>query len=222
MSLNDHHDSDNSPAGMSGTPSKPGTSDGSGAPTLDVTVDLNFTWEGALPALLAVITDGTSEGQSLARPQLQLMAAAADIGHEALSSLAMLAASGAITSSDMLGLLSKARQTAAKNRQPSAPSEDAATARDLALLDADEVKGDADDADADADADDEVRVFGMLAKRYCNKDLPLEICYSARGFYIGTCEDGLPCSRESQEYWVRREQATKALESGDWTQKPDV
>ena len=62
---------------------------------------------------------------------------------------------------------------------------------------------------------------GMLAAA-AGKAFPLEVCKSAGGFYIGTLdEEGAPFTRESREYWPRREQAETALAKGLWTQKPN-
>ena len=62
---------------------------------------------------------------------------------------------------------------------------------------------------------------GMLAEA-AGKAFPLEVCKSAAGFYLGTLsEDGAPFTRESIEYWRKREQAEAALTSGRWTQKPN-
>ena len=62
--------------------------------------------------------------------------------------------------------------------------------------------------------------FGRLALALGQR-LPLQICKSAAGFYLGTTDaDGAPFSRESVEYWPRREQADRALTAGRWTQKP--
>lgn len=62
---------------------------------------------------------------------------------------------------------------------------------------------------------------GMLAAA-AGKAFALEVCKSAAGFYIGTLdEDGAPFTRESREYWSRREQAETALAKGLWTQKPN-
>jgi hypothetical protein len=41
-------------------------------------VDITPTWEATLPLLLAVITDGTPEGQAVAREELTRMARIAD------------------------------------------------------------------------------------------------------------------------------------------------
>jgi len=46
--------------------------------TPTVTVDITPTWAGILPALIAVIRDGTPEGQRAAVTELQRMAQAAD------------------------------------------------------------------------------------------------------------------------------------------------
>jgi hypothetical protein len=52
--------------------------------------------------------------------------------------------------------------------------------------------------------------------------LPLEVCKSAAGFYLGTLdENGAPFSRESKQYWPTRREAERALTSRDWTQRPD-
>ena len=61
---------------------------------------------------------------------------------------------------------------------------------------------------------------GCLALQYCNKRLPLKIL-KTRAYYIGTVDedDGLPCSRESVEYFETAAQAQKALLTGNWTQK---
>lgn len=63
------------------------------------------------------------------------------------------------------------------------------------------------------------RVFGQLAWKFCKVNLKLEVLKSNAGFYIGTARDGMPCSRESLEYFSTFEQATTALTSGNWTQK---
>ncbi len=60
---------------------------------------------------------------------------------------------------------------------------------------------------------------GMLAMRI-GKDLPLEILKSHAGYYIGTSENGIPCSRESIEYFVSFPDAEQALKHGTWIQKP--
>lgn len=62
--------------------------------------------------------------------------------------------------------------------------------------------------------------YGCLALEYCNKRLPLTVLKTTRGYYIGTENvDGLPCSRESQEYFDEEAKAQKALLTGNWTQK---
>lgn len=61
--------------------------------------------------------------------------------------------------------------------------------------------------------------YGRLAHRVDGRRAALEVLYSARGYYIGTSENGLPYSRESSEYWTTAEQAQLALDEGRWTQK---
>lgn len=69
-------------------------------------------------------------------------------------------------------------------------------------------------------ADDEERgPFGMLAA-YAGRRLPLQVCRSAAGFFIGTLTaEGEPCSRESREYWRDRVKAEAALKNSAWTQR---
>lgn len=65
------------------------------------------------------------------------------------------------------------------------------------------------------------QAFGWLAAQ-SGRVLPLQVCRSRAGYYIGTCDEtGAPYSRESLDYWLRPEQATVALQNGSWTQKPD-
>jgi hypothetical protein len=60
---------------------------------------------------------------------------------------------------------------------------------------------------------------GYLAKQVFNLDLPVQVCHSAAGFYIGTMhpDDG-PFSRESNEYFPTKQLAEEALASGNWSQ----
>ncbi|MCC6716308.1 MAG: hypothetical protein IT555_00325 [Acetobacteraceae bacterium] len=63
--------------------------------------------------------------------------------------------------------------------------------------------------------------FGKLAAQ-CGQRLPLQVCQSRAGFYVGTLDaDGLPYSRESVEYWPRRAPADKALSTGTFTQRAE-
>lgn len=60
---------------------------------------------------------------------------------------------------------------------------------------------------------------GYLARKFGHMNLPLQVCSSAAGFYIGTLEDGFPFSRESHEYWKNYEEAEEALKNGEWQQR---
>lgn len=63
--------------------------------------------------------------------------------------------------------------------------------------------------------------FGLLALSIGQR-LPLQVCRSAAGFYVGTLDrDGLPVSRESVEYWRKPAAAAQALRAGTWTQRPE-
>ncbi|WP_353618367.1 hypothetical protein [Paracidovorax avenae] len=63
--------------------------------------------------------------------------------------------------------------------------------------------------------------FGLMAEQYGER-FPLEVCRSQAGFYLGTYSDSGPFTRESVEYWRKREQAEKALATGNWTQRYDM
>lgn len=63
--------------------------------------------------------------------------------------------------------------------------------------------------------------YGHLAAKNGEK-LPLQVLKSAKGFYIGTCNEEGPVSRESEEYWASQDSAEKALHGVDghlWTQR---
>lgn len=61
--------------------------------------------------------------------------------------------------------------------------------------------------------------YGLLALSIGQR-LPLQVCRSAAGFYVGTLDaEGLPVSRESVEYWRKPEAAAEALHKGHWTQR---
>ncbi|WP_422824375.1 hypothetical protein [Xenorhabdus bharatensis] len=69
------------------------------------------------------------------------------------------------------------------------------------------------------EAEMNIAPIGVLALQYCHKQLPLAVLQSRAGFYIGTMEAGVPCSRESTEYFASREQAELALQQGRWAQR---
>jgi hypothetical protein len=61
--------------------------------------------------------------------------------------------------------------------------------------------------------------FGRLALACAGVKLPLQVCSTRAGYYLGTYDDEGPCSRESVEYWPEHSQAAHALASGSWTQR---
>lgn len=63
--------------------------------------------------------------------------------------------------------------------------------------------------------------IGQLAKEYCNRELPLQVMKTNAGYYIGTCSDEGPCSRESAEYWRHHSDAQEALDNGTFTQRDE-
>lgn len=64
-----------------------------------------------------------------------------------------------------------------------------------------------------------MRKTGKLAKEWCGVTLPLQVCSSGAGFYIGCMDEGGPVSRESAEYWETAEQAQASLDADNWIQK---
>lgn len=60
---------------------------------------------------------------------------------------------------------------------------------------------------------------GQLCYRWSRVELPLSVCQSAAGFYIGCERDNQPYSRESVEYYRTPELAQEALDTGAWTQR---
>jgi len=62
--------------------------------------------------------------------------------------------------------------------------------------------------------------YGWLAAEFGKRRLPLQVCQSAAGFYLGTKEENQPFSRKSVESWRTREEANEALLSQrKWTQR---
>ena len=63
-------------------------------------------------------------------------------------------------------------------------------------------------------------MIGKLAFEVSAEAAKVQPLQSGAGWYLGTLdEDGLPLSRESVEYFASESEATRALESGAWTQR---
>lgn len=64
---------------------------------------------------------------------------------------------------------------------------------------------------------------GQLAHEIMGVRLPLEVLPAARGYYLGTCNEAGPVSRESAEYWPTFDDAQAALDRGPdaWTQRDE-
>jgi hypothetical protein len=63
------------------------------------------------------------------------------------------------------------------------------------------------------------QAYGLLAQELLHLELPLQVCESESGYYIGTnCPQDGPISRESEEYYPTRDAAQAALDTGRWTQ----
>lgn len=150
-------------------------------------------WVEALPLFLALLESGTHEGKRQAREQLRQMARVADLGALAVERLGQL---GDIAFVEV--------QLAAAGVCRAAATNDPRRS-ELSL--------------GTTQAVDAARPVAQIASAALGRPVPLEICYSARGFYLGTYVDAEPNSRESVEYWHKREEAEAAMASGRWTQK---
>lgn len=153
-------------------------------------------WVEAFPLFLALLESGTHEGKRQAREQLRQMARVADLGALAVKRL------------DQLGdsvFVEVQMAAAGVCRAAATDDQHDPRQRELKLC--------------AAQAVDAARPMAQIASATLGRPVPLEICYSAAGFYLGTYVDAEPYSRESVEYWRKREEAAAALASGRWTQK---
>ncbi|WP_247664572.1 hypothetical protein [Ideonella alba] len=166
------------------------------------TIDLGLrSWDEAVRLLLAAHLHATAEGQRMVETHLVRMAQIADLAQNAVALLDRLPdAAMAPLGKHWTQLRGALLQRALTLSGPASPT---------VSRPAPETQGEA-----------QRPPLGLLAQR-SGQDLPLEICYSAAGFYLGTYNDEGPYTRESQEYWPQREQAQRALDTGHWTQRSD-
>ena len=62
-------------------------------------------------------------------------------------------------------------------------------------------------------------MLGVLAKRWCDLELEVQVLRNGNGtYYLGTY-DGEPISRESQEYYRTCDEAEYALKNNTFTQR---
>lgn len=62
-------------------------------------------------------------------------------------------------------------------------------------------------------------MIGKLAKEMLGVELLVTVLESRAGFYLGTQDNGVRVSRESEEYFTDRNVAEAALRSGKFTQR---
>ncbi len=155
------------------------------------------TWIATLPPTLAVYESGTPVGRSLAKQNLQRMAELADLAVHAVMTLERIVTEDHVRGSDVSMVMAEARRLSNARPADNSPDHHAAA----------------------SPSGEAARTCGVLAKKLSNLELPLDICYNTRGFYIGTYCDGLPYTRESEEFWPRRELVAEAMQTGDWTQR---
>lgn len=184
-----HQSRTTSPATVALGSHAPGTHDGAGQ-----YIDIGPRgWVEALPLFLALLENGLREGKRQAREQLRQMARLADLGALAVERL------------DQLG-----DKAFVEAQFAAAGLCGAAAANDTRQVELDLR------ADSTAGA---TRPVARIAAAALGRPVPLEVCYSAAGFYLGTYVDNEPYSRESAEYWTTREAAEAALAGGQWTQR---
>ena len=165
------------------------------SPLLSIPIELN--WTSSLMSLLAVYESGTPKGRSLAKQNLQRMAEVADLAFNAVKTIERIVTERHVRDDDVMQVVADAKRLSNAHPCDNTP-EHAATP---------------------SPTGDVAVACGKVARHLSDLELPLDICYCARGFYIGTFCDAQPYTRESEEYWPRREMAAEALKTGAWTQR---
>jgi hypothetical protein len=59
-------------------------------------------------------------------------------------------------------------------------------------------------------------VVGFVAHQFGKRELPIQVCESGAGFYLGTLVNGSPFSRESVGYYPTATAAADALRTHSW------
>ena len=155
------------------------------------------TWVASLLPSLAVYESGSPKGRSLAKQNLRRMAEMADLAFSAVKTIERMVAEEHAHGDDVSLVMAEARRLSDSRPADNSPEHHVAHSP---LVDGH-------------------RSYGVLAKRMSNLELPLDVCYCARGFYLGTFCDAQPYLRESEEFWQRRELAIEAMRTGQWTQR---
>lgn len=158
---------------------------------------LELSWASSLAPLLAIYEAGSPEKRGPARLNLQRMAEVADLAFNAVRTIERMVTEHSAWDNDVLQVFLEAQRL------------NDALGSDLSL---DRIEGVLPSCEASV-------LCGVLAKRRSQLDLPLDVCYGVRGYYIGTFCDAQPYTRESEEHWSRRELAATALKNEDWTQR---
>jgi hypothetical protein len=163
-------------------------------------------WADTWPALQALLCDGNEIGREYAKREMKRMAEAADLATEVLDGV--LAFLDTLGDDQKLTLPPLLRALLNRDRLPDTACTGQESRADMAI----------EERDAASAVPLRRARVGQLAKAAGHR-LPLEVLYSAAGFYIGTCLEGMPYSRESAEYFRRREAAENALANDTWTQR---
>ena len=155
------------------------------------------TWVASLGPILAVYQSGTPKGSWLAKQNLQRMAELADLATSAVQTLERIVCDDHVRGDDISQVLADGKR----------------------LCNAKPADNTIDHHSSPSPAGEVSAEFGLLAKRLSSLELPLDVCYCARGFYVGTFCDAQPYTRESEEYWQRRELVVDAMRNHTWTQR---
>lgn len=162
------------------------------ASTTSLTVDLSLTWQGVLPVLLRLLTDGNSVGVAYARTELERMAKCADLATDAVNELTPNVRAAPPNVERLGQLLWRASEL----------QRNTATA-----------------ADVTPKAETPI---GQLASQAGKRLPVQVCCSGAGYYVGTHDEQGLPFSRESAEYWPTAEAAESALADGTWSQRTNA
>lgn len=168
------------------------------------------TWEDAINPMLTAHLYGTPAGRKTMQAHLAHMARFADLAYAAVALLNRRREIGAEQWERQAGELVVLAKVLADN----APSSDLDDAHLAASTPASPAP-----ASIDGHTVKDVPQYGRLARQLTHEAFELEVCYCAAGFYLGTVRDNQPFTRESVEYWPRRELASTALATGRWKQR---
>jgi hypothetical protein len=185
----------------------------SGSMTIDIAPR---KWVDVLTLFEALTVSGDAQGKRIAHEQLTIMAQTADMAAPAIQRLSELG-EDAFLYATVVPLYRETRKRVTA-QQAGHAHESAGADSGAGALGGRGVQG----ASAAPMAAPVAAPVAVLASAAAGCTVLLEVCYSAAGFYLGTYRDGEPHTRESAEYWRRRDAAQSAMATGTWTQRENL